>query len=301
MKILDLIGNTPLIEIPQYIHGTNNKILAKLEYFNPTKSLKDRVAMHMITAAEEKGLINPKFTTLIEPSSGNMGISLACIGGLKGYKVVITIGAHMSIERQKLIKHFGAQLVVTPAELGFKGAQDKAYELVNTTDGGFMLNQHNNPENIQAHRKTGEEIYNQTNGDIDAFVMGIGTGGVISGVSSYIKERKSLYSIGVEPEETDVLRGGTKFSRHYIQGIGSPEMPGNFKQEFVDIVLPISKQQAYDTTKMLAKKAGIAGGVSTGANAYIAIEYAKTVEHKTIVFLACDFCERYASTDLFEN
>ncbi|MGV3278458.1 PLP-dependent cysteine synthase family protein [Rickettsiales bacterium LUAb2] len=298
-NILDLIGNTPMVEIPKKIHGTNNRLLVKLEYFNPTKSLKDRVALAMIEDAEQKKLIDVN-TTLIEPTSGNMGISLAFVCGIKGYQLILSMSEAMSIERRKLISHFGAKLILTKKELGFRGAIDKAYELSDQINNSIVLNQYENEANFQVHKnKTGEEIYQQTNREIDIFIAGAGTGACVSGVSSYIKEQKSLYTIAIEPAENNILSGGNMFNIHNLQGIGPNFIPKNFKAEFIDEVFHVTKEQAYNSAKFLAKSAGISCGISSGANAYCAFETAKQHQNKTICFIAADFCERYISSDFF--
>ncbi len=296
--MIDLIGNTPLVEISPSLHNTSNKIYAKLEYFNPTKSLKDRVALAMIKNAESAGLIN-RDSTLIEPTSGNMGISLAFIGGLFGYKVILTMSEAMSVERRNLIKHYGAELVLTKKELGFNGAIDEAYRLSKNIENSVVLNQYKNPANFEIHRtQTGEEIYNQLP-NIDMFVAGAGTGACISGVSACIKAKKDLHSVAVEPTESDILSGGEKWSPHSLQGIGPNFIPENFKKQYIDEILNVSKNDAYNFTKFLAKNAGIDSGISGGANGFAAFEVAKKHSNKNICFMVCDSCERYMSTDLF--
>ena len=231
-NILDLIGNTPLVEIPRSIHNTENILLAKLEYFNPTKSLKDRVAIALINDAEEKGLIN-KNTTIIEPTSGNMGISLAFVCSLKKYKLILTMSEAMSIERRKLINHFGSEFVLTKKELGFQGAINKAYELNKEIENSIVLNQYDNQANFEVHKKqTGREIYDQTNGEIDLFLAGAGTGACFSGISAYLKSKKNCYSICIEPQESNILSGGDQYSQHSLQGIGPNFIPKNFKTLF---------------------------------------------------------------------
>lgn len=299
-NIFDLVGNTPIVEVPQHIHNTNNTILAKLEYFNPTKSLKDRVAIAMIDDAEKKGLIN-KDTIIIEPTSGNMGISLAFVCGIKGYRLILAMSEAMSIERRKMINHFGAEFVLTKKELGFQGAINKAYELQAQYDNSIVLNQYQNEANFNIHKnQTGPEIYSQTSGKIDIFIAGAGTGACLSGASCYLKSMKNVYTIGVEPSENDILAGGSTFSPHALQGIGPNFVPKNFKNEFVDEVFHVSKEQAFSTAKLLTKQCGIACGMSSGATAYCAFEQAKKHEGRTICFIAADFCERYISCDFFD-
>ena len=300
-KIQDLIGNTPLVEVPKELHNTSNTLLAKLEYFNPTHSYKDRIAIAMIEDAEKKGLLK-KGQLIVEPTSGNTGISLAWASILKGYKIILTMPENASEERKKMSKYFGAELFLTKKELGFKGAIEKAYEIAEKKN-GFVFNQYNYPANFQAHyATTGKEIFEQTEGKIDMFIAGIGTGGGISGVSTYLKEHSdhNVYTIGIEPEENDILAGGNKYAPHLLQGIGPNFIPNNFHKDVIDEIFHVSKKNAYNTTKMLAQKAGIAGGVSSGATAYCAFEKAKLVKNKTIVFLVVDFCERYVSCDLFD-
>ena len=308
VNILSLVGNTPVIEIPKDLHGTDSKIFAKLEFFNPTKSLKDRVAVAMIEDAEKSGKIT-KDTVIIEPTSGNMGIALAFVCSIKGYKLILTMPESMSQERKKMVKYLGAQLELTKKELGFKGAIDKAYELSKEINNSIVLNQYNNNSNFLVHYNiTGQEIYEQTNGELDVLVAGTGTGAFISGASAYIKEKqdRKLHTICVEPEESNILRGGNEFSPHAIQGIGPNFVPGNFNKNYIDHIFPIKKEEAINTTRLLARKAGICGGISTGAAAFCAIDFAKKLHKKgengqNILFIAPDFCERYVSTDLFED
>ena len=300
-QITDFIGNTPLVEVPKDLHRTNNVLLAKLEYFNPTHSLKDRIASYMIEDAETRGFLT-KGKTIVEPTSGNTGIALAWACRLKGYKLILTMPENASEERKKMAVYFGAELFLTPKEKGFKGAIDKAYELVKERN-GFCFNQYNYPANFDAHyNTTGKEIFQQTNGEVGVFIAGVGTGGCLCGVSSYLKEHsnKDIYTIGVEPEENDILTGGNRYAPHALQGIGPNFIPDNFHKDVVDEVFHVSKNDAYKTTKMLALNAGICGGISAGATAFCAFEKAKQLENKTIVFIVADFCERYVSSDLFK-
>ena len=300
-QIKDFIGNTPLVEIPKELHKTNNTILAKLEYFNPTHSLKDRIATYMIEDAEKKGLLT-KDKIIVEPTSGNTGIALAWACSLKGYKIALTMPENVSEERKKLAKYLGAELFLTKKENGFKGAIEKAKELTKERN-GFCFNQYEYNANYEAHYQiTGEEIFKQTNGEVDVFIAGVGTGGCLSGVSTYLKEnsKKQVYTIGIEPIESNILDGGDKYSPHSLQGIGPNFIPKNFHKENIDEVFHVSKEDAYKTTKFLALNAGICGGISTGATAFCAFEKAKKLDNKTIVFIAADFCERYVSSDLFE-
>lgn len=298
-KIQDFIGNTPLVEVPKELHKTNNTLLAKLEYFNPTHSLKDRIATFMIEDAEKKGVLT-KDKIIVEPTSGNTGIALAWACRLKGYKLILTMPENASEERKKLAVYFGAELFLTKKELGFKGAIEKANELAKERN-GFCFNQYNYPANYDAHyQTTGKEIFEQTNGNVDVFIAGVGTGGCLSGVSAYLKEHcKNVHTIGIEPIENDILDGGSKYSPHALQGIGPNFIPDNFHKDVIDEVFHVSKEDAYNTTKTLALNAGICGGISAGATAFCAFEKAKKMENKTIVFIVADFCERYVSSDLF--
>ena len=300
-KIQDFIGNTPLVEIHKELHKTSNTILAKLEYFNPTHSLKDRIATFMIEDAEKKGLLT-KDKIIVEPTSGNTGISLAWACRLKGYKIILVMPENSSEERKKIAKYLGAELFLTKKELGFKGAINKANELAKERN-GFCFNQYNYPANFEAHyNTTGKEIFEQTNGEVDVFIAGVGTGGCLSGVSKYLKEhsKKDVHTIGIEPVENDILDGGNKYSPHSLQGIGPNFIPNNFHKEVIDEVFHVSKEEAYNMTKFLALNAGICGGISAGSTAFCAFEKAKKLDNKTIVFIVADFCERYVSCDLFE-
>ena len=299
-KIQDFIGHTPLVEIPKELHNTNNTILAKLEYFNPTHSLKDRIATYMIEDAEKKGFLT-KDTVIVEPTSGNTGIALAWASRLKGHKLILIMPENASEERKKLAVYLGAELFLTKKDFGFKGAIEKANELAKERN-GFCFNQYNYPANSDAHyHTTGKEIFEQTNGEVDLFIAGVGTGGCLSGVSKYLKEntKKGVHTIGIEPIENDILEGGHKYSPHSLQGIGPNFIPDNFHKENIDEVFHVSKEDAYNTTKFLALNAGICGGISAGATAFCAFEKAKKLENKTIVFMVADFCERYVSSDLF--
>ena len=271
-----------------------------MEYFNPTHSLKDRIATYMIEDAEKKGLLK-KDTVIVEPTSGNTGIALAWASILKGHKLILTMPENASEERKKLAVYLGAELFLTKKELGFKGAIDKANELTKERN-GFCFNQYHYPANFEAHyHTTGKEIFEQTNGEVDMFIAGVGTGGCLSGVAKYLKEhtKKGVYNIAIEPIESDILEGGNKFSYHSLQGIGPNFIPDNFHKENIDEVFHVSKEDAYKTTKFLALNAGICGGISAGATAFCAFEKAKKLENKTIVFMVADFCERYVSSDLF--
>lgn len=297
---LDLIGNTPIVELPKSVHNTSNRILAKLEYFNPTHSLKDRIGYAMIKDAEEKGILK-KGMIIVEPTSGNTGVALAYASSILGYKFVLVMPEHMTEERKKLAKYLGAELVLTPKEKGVKGSVKEAYKIAKERN-GVVLDQFNNPANFQTqHDVLGKELLAQTDDGIDILVGGVGSGGSLSGSSSYLKEhsKRKIYSVAVEPIEVDVLEGGQKTGPHSIQGIAPGFKPNNYKDDFIDEIFHITKQQAFETTKMLAKKAGIVCGISAGAAAFTALEKAKQVENKTILFIVPDFAERYISNPLF--
>lgn len=300
MKIknhLDLIGNTPIIEV----YGDKDlksRVFAKLEYFNPTKSLKDRVAIAMINNAEQSGLLKKGYT-LVEPTSGNMGISLAFVCKIKGYKLILTMPENMSIERRKMAKIYGAEVVLTKAELGFDGAIQEAKRISSSMDNAIVLDQYSNEANFEEHKNTGKEIYDQMNGEIDIFVAGAGTGGCVSGVPCYIKsQKKDFLSIAVEPSESNILSGGSRYEKHSLQGIGPNFLPNNFKTKYIDKIINVSKEQAKIGLEILSQHA-IAGGISSGATCFAAFEEAKKYEGKNIVFLVASFAERYLSTDFF--
>ena len=298
-SVIDLIGNTPIVELPQAIHKTENRIFAKLEYCNPTKSMKDRVAFGIIDDAKKRGLIGGE-TTIVEASSGNMGISLAFVCAMLGHKLIICMSEAMSIERRKLINYYGAEFILTSKELGFSGTIAKAKELALNTPNSFFVNQYDNNVNFDIHFKnTGPEIYNQMNGDVDVFVTGAGTGAFISGVSSFVKSKRDLYTICVEPEGCDILEGGTNFKPHELQGIGPNFLPQNFKRDKIDRIIHISNDDAFFYGKLLGSSYGITSGVSGGANFAAVLKYAKEVSGKNILFLVCDHSERYVSSNYF--
>lgn len=297
-----LIGNTPLVKLNRIAKDIDATILAKLEYFNPGSSVKDRIAWAMIEEAEKSGKINSE-TTLIEPTSGNTGIGLAMVSAIKGYRLIVVMPESMSIERRKVIQGFGAEIVLTEAALGMKGAVVKAEELSKTTNNSFVSMQFSNPANPNIHKKTtAEEIWKDTNGNIDIFVSGVGTGGTVSGVGEVLKRyNPNIQVIAVEPLSSPVLSGGTP-SPHKIQGIGAGFVPDNFNRDVVDEILLVSNDDAINTAQALMRSEGIFAGISSGANAFAAIEVAKRPENKgkTILFFACDTAERYLSTDLFK-
>ena len=301
--ITKTVGKTPLVMLNRITEGMPGNVAVKLESRNPLYSVKDRIGVAMIEAAEEKGLINEK-TKLIEPTSGNTGIALAFTAAAKGIDLVLTMPESMSLERRRLLKVLGAELVLTPAEKGMPGAIAKAEELVADNPDAVMLQQFDNPANPEIHKlTTAEEIWDDTNGDIDIFVAGVGTGGTITGVASAIKPRKeSFKAVAVEPISSPVISGG-KPGPHKIQGIGAGFIPGNLDVELVDEVMQIDHEEAGEMARQLAKEEGILCGISAGGNVYAAVEQAKRPENegKLIVTIVCDTGERYLSTWLFEE
>lgn len=302
-KLTDLIGNTPLLELSNYEakHGIDAKIIAKLEYFNPASSVKDRIAFAMITDAEEKGLLKAD-SIIIEPTSGNTGIGLAFVAAAKGYKLTLTMPETMSIERRNLLKALGASIVLTPGPEGMKGAIAKAEELKASTPGAVLLQQFENPANPAMHRKTtAEEIWRDTDGQVDLFVAGVGTGGTISGVGAVLKERNpNVRIVAVEPVDSPVLSGG-KPGPHKIQGIGAGFVPKTFDGSIVDEILQVKNDDAILTSRILAREEGLLVGISAGAAVYAATELAKRPENKgkNIVVILPDTGERYLSTVLY--
>ncbi|MFH1878447.1 MAG: cysteine synthase A [Candidatus Omnitrophota bacterium] len=296
-------GNTPLVRINKLAAGTGAVVLAKIEYFNPLSSVKDRVGVAMIDAAESEGKIK-KGSVIIEPTSGNTGIALAFVCAARGYRLILTMPETMSVERRQLLKILGAELVLTPAEKGMKGAVEKAEEMSGSIPGAFMPQQFENPANTRVHRlTTAEEIWNDTEGKVDIFVAGIGTGGTVSGVGEVLKERKpSVKIIGVEPEASAVLSGGPA-GPHKIQGIGAGFIPGILNRGIIDEIIKAGDHNAGETARRLAKEEGIFSGISGGAAMWAAVETAKRPESagKTIVVILPDTGERYLSTGLFQN
>lgn len=302
-SITDLIGNTPLVRIHNLVEDDAAEILVKVEAFNPGGSVKDRIALEMIQAAFARGDIN-KDTVLIEPTSGNTGIGLAMVAAAFGMKIKIVLPDTMSIERQKLIKGYGAELILTEGKLGMKGAIAKAKELHSQIKNSYILQQFENKDNPAAHiQHTGVEILNDTDGKVDAFVAGVGTGGTISGVAQVLKKANPDVKIfAVEPVNSPVLSGGNP-GPHKIQGIGAGFVPDNFNGDLVDEILQVSDEEAIQTSRNLAAKEGIAAGISSGAALAGALKIAKRSEFKgkRIVVLLPDTAERYVSTVLFEN
>ncbi|OFX24264.1 MAG: cysteine synthase A [Bacteroidetes bacterium GWA2_31_9] len=302
-NILELIGKTPLLKLNRISSGLNADILIKLESFNPGGSVKDRLALGVIEDAENKKLINSE-TTIIEPSSGNTGVGLAMVCAVKGYKLIITMPESMSIERRTLIKAYGGKVVLTPAEKGMKGAIEKAEEIKNNLANSFIPQQFNNMANVEIHRKTTAiEIWNDTDGKVDIFVSGVGTGGTITGVSEILKEKKnSIYSVAVEPFDSPVLSGGTP-APHKIQGMGAGFIPSVLNTKIYDEVIKVKNEEAFDMARRLAKEEGVLCGISSGSIVHAAVELAKKPENtgKTIVAIICDTGERYLSTPLFNQ
>ena len=302
---LGLIGNTPLVELThvEKAYGLEARLLAKLEYFNPAGSVKDRIAKEMIEQAERDGKLKPG-STIIEPTSGNTGIGLAAIAAAKGYKIIIVLPETMSIERRNIIKAYGAELVLSDGTTGMKGAIAKAEELHEQIPDSFIPEQFENPANPEAHRKTtGPEIWNDTDGQVDAFVAGVGTGGTITGTGEYLKSKNpDVKIVAVEPETSAVLSTG-KAGAHKIQGIGAGFVPNTLNTEVYDEIIPVSNEAAFEYGKIIAKEEGVLVGISSGAALYAAIEIAKRPEFKgkTVVALLPDSGDRYYSTDLFKD
>ncbi len=302
-QLTDLIGNTPLLELSHYNskRGLKATILAKLESFNPAGSAKDRIALSMIEDAERKGLLQPG-NTIIEPTSGNTGIGLAFVATVKGYKLILTMPETMSLERRNLLKALGAKIVLTPGSQGMKGAIERAYELQKEIPGSVLLQQFENPANPLIHRlTTGEEIWRDTDGQVDIFCAGVGTGGTISGVGEALKaHRKEIRIIGIEPESSAVL-SGKEAGPHMIQGIGAGFVPKTYNAGVVDQIMPISNNDAIRTSREVAAEEGLLVGISSGAVLYAATQLAMLPENegKTIVVLLPDTGERYLSTSLY--
>ena len=299
----ELIGNTPLVRLNRITRGAEAEVVAKLESFNPLGSVKDRIGVAMILAAEEKGLIN-KDTVIVEPTSGNTGIALAFVCAARGYRLILTMPDTMSVERRQLLSIFGAELVLTPGVEGMPGAVRKAEQLVAENPDYFMLQQFKNPANPEIHRlTTAEEIWRDTDGRVDIVVSGVGTGGTITGVAEVIKPRKAGFrAIAVEPSDSPVLSGG-KPGAHKIQGIGAGFVPDVLRTELIDEIITVTSEDAGAMARRLAREEGILGGISSGAAAWAAVEVAKRSESKgkLIVVVLPDTGERYLSTWLFQE
>jgi cysteine synthase len=303
-KLTDLIGNTPLLELSNFNrhNKTSGRIIAKLEYFNPGGSVKDRIGYAMIEDAEKKGLLK-KDSVIIEPTSGNTGIALAFVAAAKGYKLILTMPETMSVERRNLLKALGAELVLTPGTEGMNGAIRKAEELHNITHNSFLPQQFNNPANPQIHRKTtAEEIWKDTGGNVDVFVCGVGTGGTITGVGEVLKKRNpAVKIIAVEPSDSPVLSGG-KPGPHKIQGIGAGFIPQILNLKVIDEIILVKNDEAFQTSRELARTEGLLAGISSGAAVFAALKISHRAEfkNKNIVVILPDSGERYLSTVLYQ-
>jgi cysteine synthase A len=303
-KITDLIGGTPLLELTslEEKNELGAKVLAKLEYFNPAGSVKDRIAKAMIDDAEAKGLLK-EGSVIIEPTSGNTGIGLASVAAARGYRLIITMPETMSIERRNLMKAYGAELVLTEGSKGMKGAIAKAEELAQEIKGSFIPSQFTNPANPAIHEKTtGVEIWNDTDGKVDIFVAGVGTGGTLSGVGAYLKSQNpDVKIVAVEPKSSPVLSEGTA-GPHKIQGIGAGFVPDTLNTDIYDEIIPVTNEDAFETGRAIVRNEGVLVGISSGAAVWAAIQLAKRPENKgkTIVALLPDTGERYLSTPMFE-
>jgi cysteine synthase len=305
-SITNTIGDTPLVRLKKIAaeKGVRANLLAKLEFFNPIASVKDRIGVHMISVMERAGKIAPGKTILIEPTSGNTGIALAFVAAARGYKLILVMPDSMSIERRKMLALLGAELVLTPAVHGMKGAITKAQEIADATPGAVIPKQFENPANVEIHRlTTAEEIWNDTKGEIDIFVAGVGTGGTITGVAQVLKPRRpGLKIIAVEPEDSPVLSGGQP-GPHKIQGIGAGFIPPILDQSLIDEVVTVGNQTSFDTARLIARLEGIPVGISAGAAVAAAVEVGlrSGSEGRNIVIIIPSFAERYLSTALFEG
>jgi cysteine synthase A len=302
-SITELIGNTPLLRITKVSDGAQGTVLGKMESLNPLSSVKDRIGLSMIEAAEKEGLIKSD-TVIVEPTSGNTGVSLAFVAACKEYRLILTMPETMSVERRNLLAALGAELILTPGGEGMKGAISRAQEIADSTPGAIILQQFENPANPDVHRRTtAEEIWEDTGGEVDILVAGVGTGGSITGIGEVLKERRPGFKvIAVEPEDSPVLSGGAP-GPHKIQGIGAGFVPPVLNTDIIDEIVTVKAEDAFETSRRLAKEEGILCGISAGANVWAAVQVAKRPENsgKTIVTIICDTGERYLSTPLFQE
>lgn len=302
-SVLDLVGGTPLVELHGITENSKARVLAKLEFYNPANSVKDRIGKAIVEAAEESGELKPG-GTIVEATSGNTGIALALAGAAKGYKVILTMPETMSTERRVLLRAYGAEIVLTPGAAGMKGAVEKANEIVAENEGAILARQFENEANPRIHyNTTGPEIWDDTDGQVDILVAGVGTGGTISGAGKYLKEQNpDLKAVAVEPAASPLLSKG-EAGPHKIQGLGANFVPGTLDRSIVDEIITVTNEDAVAASRELAVKDAILGGISTGANIKAALELAERPENegKTIVAIVCDFGERYVSTVLYED
>jgi cysteine synthase A len=303
-SITELIGRTPLVRLDRVARGLGATVLGKLESMNPAGSVKDRIGLAMIEAAEREGRIAPGASVIVEPTSGNTGIALAFVCAAKGYRLILTMPETMSVERRSLLRAYGAELVLTPGTEGMRGAIETANRIAAETEGAYVPQQFDNPANPEVHRRTtAEEIWEDTGGEVDVLVAAVGTGGTITGVGEVLRERRpGLRTVAVEPEESPVLSGGQP-GPHKIQGIGAGFIPGVLNASVYDEVIRCSADDAFETSRRLAREEGILVGISAGANVWAALEVARRPESagRTIVTFLCDTGERYLTTPLFSE